>query len=466
MLLFVGEIIMDLKIDPEFKSVIPLQMSEDHRLLEESILKNGFDDSFPIIIWNDTVIDGHNRYEICKKHNISFTIKEKKFSNRNEAILYIINIHFRRHMTRDQLKYMIGQRYNKEKEICGLSKEKNIDNNKQDKTLREVQDNNRIIKSIAKDAKVGKNTVKNSEEFYNDINNISKNTGVSIQNLLSEIKCTQKDYKNLSELSPEKAKIVLKKIDNKEVKDIKHAIRELKKDEAKEIQKIEDIKPNKIIIKTEIGKWYILGNHFLYCGSNSDKSFLDEIKKHKIKFVFADPPYNAGTGEDWDKNFKWKLDWLIDLSPVVAVTPGIISVQDFFRTTNMPYVWSVSCWIDNGMTRGAMGFGNWIYIALFAKENINIYKNSQDFVKVSIRNTDEEKTGHRGQKPSNLISWLLDKFTEQNNNILDPFLGSGTTLLVSEKMNRNCIGAEILPEYCDKIISRWEKQTGKEARIL
>jgi len=46
---------------------------------------------------------------------------------------------------------------------------------------------------------------------------------------------------------------------------------------------------------------------------------------------------------------------------------------------------------------------------------------------------------------------------------LDAFLGSGTTLMACEKLNRACRGIEKEPKYCDIIISRWENYTGKKA---
>ena len=50
-------------------------------------------------------------------------------------------------------------------------------------------------------------------------------------------------------------------------------------------------------------------------------------------------------------------------------------------------------------------------------------------------------------------------------NILDPFLGSGSTLIACEKTNRKCYGMELDPHYCDVIIKRWEDYTGKVAKL-
>jgi DNA modification methylase len=47
--------------------------------------------------------------------------------------------------------------------------------------------------------------------------------------------------------------------------------------------------------------------------------------------------------------------------------------------------------------------------------------------------------------------------------IYDPFLGSGTTLIAAEQLDRRCFGMEIDPTYCDVIVKRWENLTGEEA---
>jgi len=60
----------ELQINSEFQSLIPALSKEEFGLLEKSILKEGCRD--PLITWNGILIDGHNRYEICRKHKIKF----------------------------------------------------------------------------------------------------------------------------------------------------------------------------------------------------------------------------------------------------------------------------------------------------------------------------------------------------------------------------------------------------------
>ncbi len=105
---------MKLTINPEFYSLIPPISQEEYQLLEESILNEGCRD--PIITWDEVILDGHNRYEICTKNDIKFKQIDKTFENENEAKIWIINNQLgRKNMSPEQISYLRGIRYNLEK---------------------------------------------------------------------------------------------------------------------------------------------------------------------------------------------------------------------------------------------------------------------------------------------------------------------------------------------------------------
>lgn len=64
---------------------------------------------------------------------------------------------------------------------------------------------------------------------------------------------------------------------------------------------------------------------------------------------------------------------------------------------------------------------------------------------------------HGTQKPVELFEWLIRSFSQEGDTILDPFMGSGTTLVAAKQLNRNAIGIEISPEYCDIARKRLEQ---------
>jgi len=78
-----------IKIDPQFKALCRALTKDEYEYLETSLQDDGCDN--PIILWNDTIVDGHNRYEICQKHGIEFNILNKEFESREDAMLWIIH---------------------------------------------------------------------------------------------------------------------------------------------------------------------------------------------------------------------------------------------------------------------------------------------------------------------------------------------------------------------------------------
>lgn len=81
-------------VDSEFQSLIPPLSDDEYERLERSILAEGVRD--PIITWNGTIIDGHNRYHICEEHGIRCPQTEKQFESREAAKIWIIENQFAR----------------------------------------------------------------------------------------------------------------------------------------------------------------------------------------------------------------------------------------------------------------------------------------------------------------------------------------------------------------------------------
>ncbi len=106
-----------LVIDPEFRDKIPPLTEDEFTLLEENILSDGAVFS-PLIVWDGTILDGHNRYEIIQKHpELTYAVHKLSFANRYEALSWICKNQLgRRNLTPQQKKYLIGQRYEAEKQ--------------------------------------------------------------------------------------------------------------------------------------------------------------------------------------------------------------------------------------------------------------------------------------------------------------------------------------------------------------
>ena len=112
---------INLKIDPEFQSQIPPLTDDEFKQLEENILKEGKLLS-PLIVWNNILVDGHNRYAILQKHpEIYFSTMPLRFENREEAVAWICRNQLgRRNLSPEQKRYLLGKQYEAEKKASKI----------------------------------------------------------------------------------------------------------------------------------------------------------------------------------------------------------------------------------------------------------------------------------------------------------------------------------------------------------
>ena len=78
----------ELRVDPEFAKLIPPLQDTELSMLTDSILANGCE--MPLVVWNGTLVDGHNRYRICHENGVPFAIEEKEFDSREAAELWLV----------------------------------------------------------------------------------------------------------------------------------------------------------------------------------------------------------------------------------------------------------------------------------------------------------------------------------------------------------------------------------------
>lgn len=90
----------ELKIDPELRDLLPPLADDEYKQLEKNIVDNGFDRNFPIMEWHGFIVDGHNRYSICQKHNIDYTIGTLAYKTKEEVMRWMLDIQLgRRNLT-------------------------------------------------------------------------------------------------------------------------------------------------------------------------------------------------------------------------------------------------------------------------------------------------------------------------------------------------------------------------------
>ena len=131
-----------LEVDPEFKALIRPLRKDEYLQLEVNLSIDGCRD--PIITWNNIIIDGHNRYEICNRLHIPYAVREMPFENRERAIVWICSNQLgRRNITEETRRYLIGKQYELEKvarkhppNINGFNQYKRRDRSERGETFR------------------------------------------------------------------------------------------------------------------------------------------------------------------------------------------------------------------------------------------------------------------------------------------------------------------------------------------
>jgi DNA modification methylase len=180
---------------------------------------------------------------------------------------------------------------------------------------------------------------------------------------------------------------------------------------------------------------------------NADcREILPELPK--VDLVLTDPPYGINKAE-WDGEFDISaLDNIDRLTERLALMPGIWNLLKCpSNIGRLEYRWTFSAHLINGMTRGALGFGNWIPCLVYASPGLNIYQKETDCYDVIVG--EEKKPNHPSPKPVRAISRFIERLSGENTTVLDPFLGSGTTAVAAKKLNRHYIGIEISEKYCE-----------------
>ena len=209
----------ELTIDQDFKDLIRPLRSQEYLQLEENLLADGCRE--PIVVWNGVIIDGHNRYEICKKHGIAFSTVSKDFSSREDAIVWICaNQLGRRNISEEARKYLIGMQYENEKVIASRRNYLGINQYTADRSRvrgRPPKEPSReyTVDRIARENHISRCTVQKYARYANALEKIREKNPKMFPKILSgRYKISQTNVANLSTLSPAEMKQLENRLDN------------------------------------------------------------------------------------------------------------------------------------------------------------------------------------------------------------------------------------------------------------
>jgi DNA modification methylase len=249
--------------------------------------------------------------------------------------------------------------------------------------------------------------------------------------------------------------------------------------------------------RTKPGQLWKLGDHLLYCGDSTEEAtFTRLMGDEKAHLIWTDPPWNVNYGAvdegnamgyksrtimndhmdegQWDEFVQQFCQTLKDFSEPGAPIYLVMSAQE----------WPV---IDRNLRE--VGF-HWSSTVIWAKDRLVLsrkdyhtqyepiwYGWNADAARLAV--VEDRKQSdlwevdrpskselHPTMKPIELVQKSVVNSSKPGNIVLDSFGGSGSTLIACEQTNRKCRMVELDPQYCDVIIARWEKFTGKTADLL
>jgi DNA modification methylase len=267
----------------------------------------------------------------------------------------------------------------------------------------------------------------------------------------------------------------------------------------------DDLPETKSVAVTHTGDLWLAGSHRMYCGNSlNPDSYSVLMESRRAAMVFTDPPFNVkidghatGLGTMHHSNFQMAYgemteseftDFLAQFMHLCAFHSVDGSLHyAFMDWRHMPellaagkQVYSelknVCVWVkDNGgmgslyrsqhelvfvFKSGRRSHRNNVQLGQYGRYRTNVwhYPGVNSFSRSTAEGNLLEL--HPTVKPVALVADAIMDCTSRRDIVLDPFLGSGTTVIAAERTGRVCYGMELDPQYVDTIVRRWQKFTG------
>lgn len=238
---------------------------------------------------------------------------------------------------------------------------------------------------------------------------------------------------------------------------------------------------------TKPGDLWILGDHRLLCGDSTSSSDVERVLGGRTPFIMVtDPPYGVSYDPEWrletglnstDRTGKVANDDRVDWTAAYSLFPGAVA-----------YVWHSDRFVgDIADNLQACGFDVRVQI-IWVKPRFAISRghyhwqhepcwyavrrgmaskwcgdrNKSTVWEIALRD-DSGNTNHGTQKPIECMGRPISNHGTREDDVYEPFAGSGTTLIACERLHRRCCALEIDPGYVDVIVERWQRATGNEA---
>lgn len=240
---------------------------------------------------------------------------------------------------------------------------------------------------------------------------------------------------------------------------------------------------------TKPGDLYELGEHRLLCGSATDILSFEKIANDfRVDLVITDPPYNVDYVGKTKDALKIKNDSMSDGNFYQFLYDAYINIYSICKEGASIYVFHADMegvnfrkafkeagfklsecliWVKNSLVMGRQDY-HWKHEPIiYGWKEGEAHKWYSDRTQTTVLEFDRPSRSeeHPTMKPITIIEYLMKNSSKKNDYVLDPFLGSGTTLIAAERLQRKCVGVELSPAYCDVIVKRYINFVVKKGEI-
>lgn len=237
---------------------------------------------------------------------------------------------------------------------------------------------------------------------------------------------------------------------------------------------------------SKAGDLWHLGKHTLLCGDATKKeSFHKLLSDNKVNLVLTDPPYNVdyqskvgkikNDHQDNDKFYKFLLAAFQNMNTAMANDASIyvfhantegLNFRRAFQDAGF-YLSGCCIWKKQSLVLGRSPYQWQHEPVLYGWKHDGKHEWYTGRKESTIWEFDRPKQSkeHPTMKPIPLLAYPIMNSTMSNCTVLDPFGGSGSTLIACEQTNRICYMMELDPKYCDVIVNRYIKQVDSDQDI-
>ena len=216
-----------------------------------------------------------------------------------------------------------------------------------------------------------------------------------------------------------------------------------------------------------MGNLTLNSDHRLICGDAGDPAVHEVLLAGEhVDLVLTDPPYGVGIAyNEFDDTKDELIELIARFMPlirkhdIVLLTPGKSNIWNYPEPT-----WTLMWAEPAGTGRGPWGFiGSQPVLAYGKCPYLGNRLGSRPDTFIG-KGEGASSDDHPVAKPAKVWAWFMERGSiKQGDLIFDPFMGSGTTIIVANDLNRRSVGIELDPIYCDVSVRRYEEHTGKKA---